>query len=196
EQLNQSMEQLEEATERGAQVTELKEKFLSTVSHELRTPLTHIMSFTEALLQHLGSTTVDMQRNFLGVIHEQSDKLKHLIDSILELTQLESGRFRMAREPLNLVALAHEVAAMLRSAAEEKKITLEVETSAPEVVIEADRELLRRVINNLGTNAIKFTAEGGRVTFRIAIEGPTVRIQVEDTGIGIPQQAIGQIFDK
>jgi len=196
EQLNQSLERLEEATERSQQVTELKDKFISTVSHELRTPLTHIMSFTEALLQHLGNTTIDRQRDFLGVIYEQSDKLKHLIDSILELSQLESGRFRMTREPFNLAALAQEVAAMLRSGADAKKIAITVETVAPEIVIEGDRELLRRVLNNLGTNAVKFTPENGRVTFRVIIEGRAVRIQVEDTGIGIPQKAIGQIFDK
>ena len=196
EQLNQSLDRLEEATERSEQVTELKDKFISTVSHELRTPLTAIMSYTEALLHHLGTTTMDNQKSFLGVIYEQSDKLKHLIDSILELTQLESGRFRMTREPFNLAALAHEVGDVLRSGAELKKIELAVETSAPEIVIEADRELLRRVLNNLGSNAIKFTPDGGHVTLRVAIEGRTVRILVEDDGIGIPSNAIGQIFEK
>jgi hypothetical protein len=86
--------------------------------------------------------------------------------------------------------------AILHSMADPKKITMAVETSAPEIVIEADRELMRRVLNNLGSNAIKFTHEGGTVTFRLAIEGRAVRIQVEDTGIGIPEDGIGRIFDK
>src|SRR6185295_12991985 len=196
ERLNQSMEQLEEATERGEQVNELKNKFISTVSHELLTPLTAIHAYAEALLDNVGSTHVDMQKQFLGVIDEQSLKLRHLIDSILELSQLESGRFRMTREPFNLASLTHEVATMLRSTADSKKITMTVETSAPEIVIEADRELLRRVLNNLGSNAIKFTDEGGTVTFRITIEGRAVRIQVDDTGIGIPEETLGHIFDK
>jgi len=196
ERLNQSMSLLEEATERSEQVAELKNQFISTVSHELLTPLTAIRAYAEALLEHVGSTTVDMQRQFLGVIDEQSLKLRHLIDSILELSQLESGRFRMAREPFNLTALTHEVVAILHSMADPKKITMAVETSAPEIVIEADRELMRRVLNNLGSNAIKFTHEGGTVTFRLAIEGRAVRIQVEDTGIGIPEDGIGRIFDK
>jgi signal transduction histidine kinase/response regulator RpfG family c-di-GMP phosphodiesterase len=196
ERLNESMVRLEEATERSEQVAELKNQFISTVSHELLTPLTAIRAYAEALLEHVGSTTVDMQRQFLGVIDEQSLKLRHLIDSILELSQLESGRFRMTREPFNLTALTHEVVAILHSMADTKKITLVVETSAPEIVIEADRELTRRVLNNLGSNAIKFTHEGGTVTFRIAIEGRAVRIQVEDTGIGIPEDGIGRIFDK
>jgi len=196
ERLNDSMARLEEATERSEQVAELKNQFISTVSHELLTPLTAIRAYAEALLEHVGSTTVDMQRQFLGVIDEQSLKLRHLIDSILELSQLESGRFRMAREPFNLTALTHEVVTILHSMADTKKITMVVETSAPEIVIEADRELTRRVLNNLGSNAIKFTHEGGTVTFRLAIEGRAVRIQVEDTGIGIPEDGIGRIFDK
>src|SRR5262245_40759795 len=194
--LGQSMERLEEATERSEQVAELKNQFISTVSHELLTPLTAIRAYAEALLEHVGSTTVDMQRQFLGVIDEQSLKLRHLIDSILELSQLESGRFRMQREPFDLAALTQEVSAMLSSMADAKRIRMSVETSAPEIVIEADRELIRRVLTNLGSNAIKFTHEEGTVTFRVAIEGRAVRIVVEDTGIGIPPDAIERIFDK
>ncbi len=196
EQLNQSMARLEEATERSEEVADLKNKFISTVSHELLTPLTAIRAYAEALLEHVGSTTVDMQRQFLGVIDEQSLKLRHLIDSILELSQLESGRFRMVREPFNLTSLTQEVIAVLGSMAGAKKISIVVETEAPEIVIEADRELIRRVLNNLGSNAIKFTHEGGTVTFRTTIEGRAVRIQVEDTGIGIPKEGIERIFDK
>ena len=105
-------------------------------------------------------------------------------------------RFRMVREPFNLTALTQEVVSILRSMADAKKISITVETAAPEIVIEADRELLRRVLNNLGSNAIKFTHEGGTVTFRTTIEGRAVRIQVEDTGIGIPKEGIERIFDK
>ncbi len=196
ERLNDSMVRLEEATERSEEVAELKNKFISTVSHELLTPLTAIRAYAEALLEHVGSTTVEMQRQFLGVIDEQSLKLRHLIDSILELSQLESGRFRMVREPFNLTALTQEVVAMLKSMADAKKISIVVESEATEIVIEANRDLLRRVLNNLGSNAIKFTHEGGAVTFRTTIEGRTVRIQVEDTGIGIPKEGIDRIFDK
>ncbi len=196
ERLNDSMLRLEEATERSEEVADLKNKFISTVSHELLTPLTAIRAYAEALLEHVGSTTVEMQRQFLGVIDEQSLKLRHLIDSILELSQLESGRFRMAREPFNLTALTQEVVAVLQSMADAKRISIVVESDASEIVIEANRELLRRVLNNLGGNAIKFTHEGGTITFRTTIEGRTVRIQVEDTGIGIPKEGIDRIFDK
>jgi signal transduction histidine kinase/HD-GYP domain-containing protein (c-di-GMP phosphodiesterase class II) len=196
ERLNASMRQLEEATDRAEELADLKNSFVSVVSHELRTPLTGIRAYVEALLDNVGSANVEMQRDFLKVIDEQSLKLKRLIDSILELSQLESGRFRMQREPLNLVDVVEEVVATLRPMAEPKAITLEFEPAARELIAEADRGLLRRVLLNLGTNAIKFTTEGGRVTFRAAYEGRTVRIAVEDTGIGIEKEEITKIFDK
>jgi hypothetical protein len=196
ERLNQSMVQLEEATERAEELNDLKSSFVSTVSHELRTPLTAIRAYVEALLENVGSTNVDMQRQFLAVIDEQSLKLRRLIDSILELSQLESGRFRMSREPFNLITLTGEVVELLRPMSEAKKIAVQVESAAPEVVVEADRGLVKRVLYNLGSNAIKFTHEGGTVTLRTTTEERVVRVQVEDTGIGIPKEELERIFDK
>jgi signal transduction histidine kinase/HD-GYP domain-containing protein (c-di-GMP phosphodiesterase class II) len=196
ERLQESMAHLEEATERAEELNELKSNFVSTVSHELRTPLTAIQAYVEALLQNVGSTNVSMQRDFLHVIDEQSRKLKSLIEAILDLTQLESGRFRMTREPFNLVDVVDEVAGVLKGMAEPKRITLSTVYETGEVILEADRSLVRRVLHNLGTNAITFTPDGGSVTIRVAGEGRHVRITVEDTGIGIPPNEISKVFDK
>jgi signal transduction histidine kinase/HD-GYP domain-containing protein (c-di-GMP phosphodiesterase class II) len=196
ERLNESMRQLEEATERAEELNDLKSSFVSIVSHELRTPLTHIRAYTEALVEHLGTQNVATQREFLGVIDEQSLKLKRLIESILELSQLESGRFRMNREPFNLVDVAEEAAGFLHTMATEKGIEIGVEPAARDVVIEADPSLVRRVLLNLGQNAIKFTEHGGRVTFRVSSEARMARVEIEDTGIGIPRQELDKIFDK
>jgi signal transduction histidine kinase/response regulator RpfG family c-di-GMP phosphodiesterase len=196
ERLDQSMAKLEEATDRSEELNQLKNAFLSTVSHELRTPLTKIRAFLEPLLEHVGAPNLEMQRDFLNVIDEQSLKLRRLIDSMLDLTQLESGRFRMNREPFNLTALIDEVVLALRPLADAKKIAIASESAAAEVIVEGDRGLLKRVLSNLGNNAIKFTHEGGTVTIRCTIEGRAVRVQVEDTGIGIAKEALGRIFDK
>ena len=196
ERLNDSMRQLEETTDRAEELNDLKSSFVSTVSHELRTPLTAIRAYVEALLESVGSPNVDMQRQFLHVIDEQSQKLHRLIDSVLDLSQLESGRFRMTREPINLTALVEEAVEMLRDMADAKHVSLEVQSTAPELVAEADTNLMRRVFYNLGNNAIKFTNDGGRVTFRITGEGRAVRVEVEDDGIGIPEAEIEKIFDK
>jgi signal transduction histidine kinase/HD-GYP domain-containing protein (c-di-GMP phosphodiesterase class II) len=194
--LHESMRLLEEATERGEELNDLKNSFISVISHELRTPLTGIRAYVEALLENVGSSNTALQREFLHVIDEQSLKLKRLIDSILELSQLESGRLRMHREPLDVVDLVQEVIETLRPMADARRISLRSEPTRPELVVEADRGLLRRVLANLGGNAIKFTNDGGRVTFRTASEGRTARVIVEDNGIGIPKDEIARIFDK
>jgi hypothetical protein len=196
ERLHESVRQLEEANERAEELNDLKSSFVSIVSHELRTPLTHIRAYVEALLENVGTPNTAMQREFLGVIDDQSLKLKRLIDSILELSQLESGRFRMHREPFNLVDVADEAAGVLHAMAQEKGLEIDVQAPDREVVIEADRSLVRRVLLNLGQNAIKFTERGGRITFRVTSEARTARIEVEDTGIGIQRQELVRIFDK
>jgi signal transduction histidine kinase/response regulator RpfG family c-di-GMP phosphodiesterase len=196
ERLQESMSRLEEATERAEELNEMKSNFVSTVSHELRTPVTVIQGYVEALQQNVGSANVGMQRDFLRVIHEQNAKLNNLIVAILDLTQFESGRFRMAREPFNLVDVIEEVVGILKPSAEPKRIALASVRDAAEVVLEADRNLVRRVLHNLGTNAITFTPEGGAVTFRLRTEGRHVQIVVEDTGIGIAPEELQRVFDR
>lgn len=196
ERLNESMRQLEEATQRADELNDLKSSFVSIVSHELKTPLTNILSYAEALLDNVGTQNVRMQRDFLGVIHEESRKLERLIESILELSQLESGRLRMHREPFDLVDVAEEAAALLHGLSDEKRVGVEVEAPEGEVIVEADRSLIRRTLLNLGQNAVKFTEPGGQVRIRVVGEGRLARVQVEDTGIGIPREELEKIFDK
>src|SRR6185312_7845848 len=196
ERLGASMRQLETATERAEELNRLKSSFMSIVSHELLTPLTNIRTHVEPLLENVGSANKEMQRDFLTVIDEESGKLKQLIESILELSQLESGRLRMHREPLNLVDLIDQVIVTLRPMADAKGITLHSEPAGPELIAEADRDLLRRVLVHLGNNAVKFTEKGGRITIRTSSEARAARIVVEDTGIGIASEEIANIFDK
>ncbi|MGE5177075.1 MAG: HD domain-containing phosphohydrolase [Hyphomicrobiales bacterium] len=196
ERLSESLRKLEEATERAEELNDLKSSFVSIVSHELKTPLTHIRAYVEALLENVGTPNVDMQREFLSVIDEQSMKLKRLIESILELSQLESGRFRMNREPFPLAEVVDEAVGVLHTMAAERGVELATESGEDPIVVEADRNLLRNVVLNLGSNAIKFTERGGRVRFRVSGEGRAARIEVEDTGIGIPPGEIERIFDK
>jgi signal transduction histidine kinase/HD-GYP domain-containing protein (c-di-GMP phosphodiesterase class II) len=196
EQLAESMRQLEEATERADELNDLKTSILSTVSHELRTPLTVIRTYVEPLLESVGGTNHEMQRKFLRVIDEQSLKLKGLIESVMELSQIESGKLRMNREPVSVPELINEVLADLKPMADPARVTLEAEIARRDTIAECDRNLLRRVLLNLGSNAIKFMPEdGGRVTFRVRSEDRGVRIEVQDTGIGIPPEEIARVFD-
>jgi signal transduction histidine kinase/HD-GYP domain-containing protein (c-di-GMP phosphodiesterase class II) len=197
EQLAESMRQLEEATERAEELNDLKASFVSIVTHELKTPLTVILGNVEPLLDSVGGTNHEMQRDFLEGIHEQGLKLKRLIESILELSQIESGKFRMNREPVSIPDLVDEVLGLLKPMADPAHVLLEAEIGRRDTILECDRSLLRRVLLNLGNNAIKFMPEqGGRVTFRVQSEDRSVRIEVEDTGIGIRPEEITRVFDK
>jgi signal transduction histidine kinase/HD-GYP domain-containing protein (c-di-GMP phosphodiesterase class II) len=196
ERLHESMRHLEEATERADELNDIKSSFVSIVSHELKTPLTHIRTHVEPLLEHVGAPNLEMQREFLTVIDEQSRKLERLIGSILDISELEAGRFRMNREPFDLAEVVEEVAGLLHAVAQENGVEIEVEAEANEVVVEADRSLIRRALLNLGQNAVKFSQKGGTVTLRVAREARTARLEVEDSGIGIPRQELARIFDK
>jgi len=196
EQLGESMRQLEEATQRGEELNDLKSSFVQIVSHELLTPLTVIRTHVEALQEHVGGMNPRTQHEFLHAVDENSLKLDRLIRSILELTQLESGRFRMQREPMNVPELIDETIGLLRDAADEKGIVLGAEPVRRDLIVEADRNLVRRVLLNLGNNAIKFTPKGGRVTFRAQLHERSVELTVEDNGIGIPAEELTKVFEK
>ena len=196
ERLQESMSHLEAATERAEELNELKKSFVGTIQHELKTPLTIIKGSAEQLLQNVGSSNLGMQRDFLRAIGNQSEKLHKLIDAILDLTTLEAGRFRMAREPFNLVDVVEEVVSVLKVEATTRQVTVGTQFESREVILEADRGLVYRVVDNLVKNAITFTPKGGSITVRIANEGRHVRLTVEDTGIGIAPENLGKVFEK
>ena len=196
EQLSESMRQLEEATDRAEELNDLKGSFVSIVTHELMTPLTVIRGNVEPLLESVGGENHELQRDFLRVIDEQSIKLKRLIESIIELSQLESGKLRMNREPVSVQSLVDEVIGLLKPAADQANVQMEAKVSR-DIVVDCDRSLLRRVLLNLGTNAIKFMPDGGgHVSFRVEPEERGVRFEVQDSGIGIAPDELTKVFDK
>lgn len=195
-QLEQNMRQVEEAAERMKELNELKNNFVATVSHELRTPLTSITAYVQTLMKYLGSDNVEMQREFLSVVCEESNRLAGLIDAILDLSRLEAGKSRLRREEFDAVGLLEEVAAFLKPTADKKNISIVVRGHAGKPSVEADKDLIRQALLNLGGNAIKFTPEAGSVFLSIADEGHNLHFMVEDTGIGIPDSELAKIFDR
>lgn len=195
-QLEQNMRQLEEAAERMKELNELKSNFVATVSHELRTPLTSITAYVQTLMKYLGSDNIEMQREFLTVINEESTRLAALIDAILDLSRLEAGKSRIRREEFNAVELVQEAAAFLRPAAEKKNIQVKGLPDSGVLQIEADRDLMKQAVLNLANNAVKFSAENGAVTISAHDDGDSLRFEVEDAGIGIPENELTKIFER
>ncbi|MFP4483036.1 MAG: ATP-binding protein, partial [Thermovirgaceae bacterium] len=172
----------------------LKSEFLSNMSHELRTPLNSILALSR-LMKDQPASSPEEQLEYLGIIERNGRQLLELINDILDLSKIESGRMDLRVEEISVPALIGDITEAFRPMAEEKGISLEEETEKPLPVLESDQSRLRQILRNLLGNAIKFTEEGW-VTISAASEGEYLRIDVSDSGVGIPEDQLETIFDE
>jgi len=174
-----------------------KDRFLATMSHELRTPLNAIIGFTGVLLMKLPGPLTPEQENQLGMVQSSGKHLLSLINDLLDVAKVESGKVEMQFAPLALQPLVESVASTLRLAAEAKGLKLEVEMPPAAIEIWTDRRALQQVLINLTNNAIKFT-DHGRVTLMLEAAGGgtagDVRFSVDDTGTGIREEDQDKLF--
>jgi protein-histidine pros-kinase len=173
----------------------LKSEFLANMSHELRTPLNAVIGF--ASLMHAGKAgpLADVQKEYLGDILVSSRHLLQLINDVLDLAKIESGVIDVRVESVDVRKVAAEVRDVLRGLAAERRVRLAVEIDPAMTSVEVDPRMLKQVLYNYLSNAIKFTAEGGRVVLRIAPAGDgEFLIEVQDTGIGIRPEDIPRLF--
>jgi signal transduction histidine kinase len=169
----------------------LKDEFVATVSHELRTPLTSIVGYSELLL---GTGQLDeTQRQFVEVIDRNASRLQRLVGDLLFFAQVESRQLQLDRERVELRALGERALEAVRPGAEAKGLTLEFDASAP-VEVNGDRARLEQLLDNLLSNALKFTLEGGRVCVRLRSEDTEAVLEVCDTGIGVPPDELAGLF--
>jgi PAS domain S-box-containing protein len=178
-----------------------KDRFLASMSHELRTPLNAIIGFTGTLLMQLpGPLTVDQERQLMTV-EGSARHLLSLINDLLDLAKIESGKVELKLEAVNCQDIIQEVASTLRPLAESKGLLLNVTAPDQEIVVLADRRALSQIVINLTNNAIKFT-EHGKIRIELAQSGdglPLAAISVVDTGVGIrseDQQRLFQAFEQ
>ena len=181
------------------QQLEFKDQFLSHVSHELRTPLTCIHQYVTLLLDGLAGPLAPNQADHLKSVLKSVNQLHAMIRDLLEATRADSGKLRIERRCIDIGELIEQAVAMLRPTAGEKQILLEavLDRSIPIVYADPDRAL--EVLVNLIDNGIKFTPCGGSVTVRAAMvetDPGSVYLSVTDSGRGIPQENIGQVFER
>lgn len=187
--------ELEERNQEIERANRLKSEFLASMSHELRTPLHTIIGFSELLGEELQGSLNDKQKRFVSHIHKDSLHLLELINDILDLSKIESGRLSLRPEAFDLSAVIHESVASVRPLAEGKKLKIEAAINAPTALM-ADRLRVKQVLVNLLSNAVKFTPDNGRITVDARETGDRVSITVTDNGIGIPREEQQAIFDK
>ena len=188
-------ERLEAENRQIQEASRLKSQFLANMSHELRTPLNAIIGFADLL--HAGAVPTESPRHqeFLGHIGTSGRHLLQLINDVLDLSKVESGKFEFFPEAVELAPLVEEVEDILHPSIQGKRISVATEIDPALTGLVLDPARLRQVLYNYLSNAIKFTPEGGHVTLRARAEGPTrFRIEVEDDGIGIAAADLPRLF--
>ncbi|RKX99702.1 hypothetical protein DRP77_12830 [Candidatus Poribacteria bacterium] len=181
---------------REKEIDRMKSDFVSLVSHELRTPLTAIQLGVSLVLDGKAGPINEKQRSSLEKVDRQVKRLTDLINDLLDLSRIESGRIQMKREPISLVDIAVSRLEEMKPQADSKgvKLDLEVEGEIPMTV--GDEARIGQVITNLLSNALKFTPQGGQVKVRLSRQGDMILTEVIDTGPGIPEEERERIFDK
>lgn len=172
----------------------VRQEFLSNVSHELRTPLTAIITFVETL-EEGAIDDPEHSRRFLNVIRRNSERMRSLINDILELSAIEARTVTVEPEPVRLASLVNECFMALASLADERHVALVNEAPA-EVFVHADARRLEQMLTNLVDNAIKFSVEGGAVRIAHERTGARDHVHVTDTGEGIAPEHLPRIFER
>lgn len=173
-----------------------KTEFISTVSHELRTPLTSIREGVAQVYEGILGEVNQDQKEFLGIALEEVDRLAAIINDLLDISKIESGKVVLKKSWVDLKEMAEHLVFSYQSLVKNKR--LELSAVVPEEMVEVfcDPDKVKQVLTNLLMNAYKFTPEGGRVTLRVEGDERAARVTVEDNGIGISPESLPKLFEK
>ncbi len=173
----------------------VRQDFVANVSHELRTPVASIKGYTETLL---GGAMDDPQamKEFLGIIHNNSDRLVNLINDLLDLARIESGKMKMTLIPVDAAGVIRKCVAILEKAVEAKRLTIVLDLPATLPKVLADEARLSQVFLNLLDNAVKYTPADGQIIVRALPGDKNIHFEVIDSGIGIPEKDLPRIFER
>ena len=172
-----------------------KSEFLSNVSHALRTPLTSIKSFTEILLKYKDVNSVE-HRKFLATINNETDRLTHLINKLLDLDKIEHGESKWKSAPCNILNIIQNSINEVDPLIKEKNIVLKFNLSSQNLIANGNEDKLKEVLVNLIGNAIKFTPSKGEIRITVKKKKETIEVSIADTGIGIPRDELTNIFER
>jgi signal transduction histidine kinase len=193
--LEEAAQQLADQNKQLRELDHLKDDFVAVVSHELRTPLTSIAGYLEMVLEENAEPLAPDQRQFLTTVSRNVERLTTVVNELLFLVQVDAGRLELSLAEADINELLAEATEAAQPAANAKQIelTLEAGRLAPAV---CDRARIAQLIDNLVSNAVKFTPEGGRVEVRAAQDGTAIALSVSDSGIGIPAEELPRLFGR
>ena len=189
-------EELARSNEELKSLDKMKNDFLSNVSHELKTPLISIKGFSEVVQDELYGPLTDQQKKAMSTVVRNCERLDRLINSILYLTVKKAGKDTYTFVPVNISVIIDNAIIDISSQANSKELTIEQDIAPDLLSINGDMDKLAQVFTNLIENATKFTHNGGKITVKAYNEDENVHITVSDTGIGISNEVISNLFDK
>lgn len=180
------------------ELDQLKSDFVSSVTHELRSPLVSLKLYIDLFFKGTAGTPNDKQKEYLDIMRNCTLRLSKFIDDLLDVAKIERGKMMIAAQVIELGPIIKEVEDLFRPQVDQKAITFEITAGGKLPLVMADPERTRQVIINLMSNAVKFTPQSGKITLSASHKGSdrVVEISVSDSGIGIPQDKLGTIFDK
>jgi signal transduction histidine kinase len=182
-------------TDELRELDRLKDRFIATVSHELRTPLTSIQGYLDLVLEGEAGELADEQRQFLSIAGRNTDRLRRLVEDLLLVSELDAGKLELELGTVDLRAVAQESLESARPQAEAGYISLEFSGAEP-LPLTGDRRRLGQLLDNVISNALKFTPPGGQVSVRLTQSNGSAIVEVEDTGIGVPVDEQEHLFDR
>ncbi|MBT2494935.1 PAS domain-containing sensor histidine kinase [Microbacterium sp. ISL-59] len=181
---------------RAVEVARMKDEFVGMISHELRTPLSAIIGFLDLLQNDPGQPLTEDQHEFVGIIERNAKRLLNLVGDLLFTAQVESGRFPLERQEVDIAELVRSAVVSAGPHAQREGIEIEAEVGADAIPLLIDSGRIGQALDNLLSNAIKFTPRGGRVNARVRLVDGGVELAVQDTGIGIPEDEQGMLFTR
>jgi signal transduction histidine kinase len=194
--LDQNKRMLEESNQKLVELDQMKSRFFANISHELRTPLTLLISPLETLQREKAELLDEESKGILQIMFSNAMRLLKLINDLLDLVKLESGRIEIKQEAIDLKEFVHGLTQSIQNTAKDKRVRLSAKVDEPVKRVMADRDKLEKIILNLLFNALKFTPAGGRVELTAQKEDTQLVIQVRDTGMGISEDNLPHIFDR
>lgn len=177
------------------ELEKMKEDFLHYITHDLRNPLGSAIGFLDLLLKGTAGVLNADQQSIVSSVRRSTTRLMGLINNILDIAKMESGRLRLQLKTTSLAGIAGRAIGILEQLAKAKNIAVHL-VAVEEFSVQADADMLERVFTNLLGNAIKYTPEGGTITISLLEDGGSIRCCVEDTGEGIPEDYLGRVFEK
>lgn len=188
--------QLEETNQKLRSLDKLKDEFLSMASHQLKTPATGVKAYLAMLMDGDAGKLSKMQKDFTKEAYNANERELRIIEDLLNVSRIESGRLLLNNSKLELNKLIEEISGELSKVVSKNKLTLTVNKSSENLFIQGDTDKLKMVFGNLIDNARKYTNEGGKISVTIEKKGVVAEVNIKDTGIGISKDDMVKLFEK